>query len=51
MEESQLEDKFEFFNDQLTNDFKDQCQFGYLDIELGSLDIPPMGDNLQDLNE
>ena len=26
----QLKDKFEFFNDQLANEFKDDCQFGYL---------------------
>lgn len=26
----QLKDKFEFLNDQLANEFKDDCQFGYL---------------------
>jgi len=31
-EASQLEDKFEFFNDFLTNEFKDQVQFGYLTV-------------------
>lgn len=29
-----LPDKFEFFNDQLSNEFTDECQFGQLNLEL-----------------
>lgn len=50
-EASQLDDKFEFFNEQLKNDFKDDCQFGYLSIELARLNIPLMGQNLKDIDE
>lgn len=42
---SHLDNKFEFFNDHLTNEFKDDCQFGYLAMELESLNIPEMQDN------
>jgi len=38
-----LPDKYEFFNDHLTNEFKDTCQFGYLTVELDGLKIPMMG--------
>jgi len=41
----QLSDKYEFFNDFLTNEFKDDCQFGFLKMELDSLTIPPMQDS------
>lgn len=39
---SHLENKYEYFNDNLANDFKDDCQFGYLQMELDSLQIPAM---------
>ena len=42
---SHLENKFEFFNDHLANEFKDDCQFGFLSMELDSLTIPAMQDN------
>ena len=42
---SQLSDKYEFFNDHLRNEFKDSCQFGYLKVDLDSLDIPLMSQN------
>ena len=42
---SHLENKFEFFNDPLANEFKDDCQFGFLGMELDSLTIPAMQDN------
>lgn len=42
LEASNLENKFEFFNDNLANEFKDDCQFGQLTVELVSLKIPLM---------
>jgi hypothetical protein len=45
-------DKYEFFNDNLTNEFKDTCQFGHLSLELDSLLIPLMSQNYkQSVNE
>lgn len=37
LEASKLSNKFEFFNDNLANSFKDDCQFGVLTVELRSL--------------
>ena len=37
-----LDNKFEYFNDNLANEFKDDCQFGFLTLELGQLFIPQM---------
>ena len=37
-----LENKFEYFNDHLANEFKDDCQFGSLSMELETLSIPAM---------
>jgi hypothetical protein len=34
--------KFEFFNENLMNAFRDDCQFGYLTVELSSMHIPLM---------
>ena len=46
-EASQLEDKYEYINDHLQNEFKDDCQFGYLTFELTTLTIPLMSNNLK----
>ena len=37
LEASKLQNKFEFINDHLQNEFKDDCQFGFLSMELASL--------------
>ena len=44
----QLDNKYEFFNDNLANEFKDDCQFGSLTLELDSLSIPAMQDSRAD---
>ena len=44
-EASKLENKFEYINDHLKNEFKDDCQFGYLTMELQTLAIPLMQNN------
>ena len=44
LSESALLDKYEFFNDQLANEFKDDCQFGYLSFALNTLTIPAMAE-------
>ena len=41
-----MPNKYEFFNDCLANEFKDDCQFGSLALELDSLSIPPMQDSM-----
>lgn len=38
-------DKYEFMNDNLQNVFIDKCQFGYLQMELDSFNIPMMSKN------
>lgn len=40
LEASKMENKYEFFNDNLSNTFKDFCQFGYVQLELIDLKIP-----------
>ena len=35
-----IENKYEFFNENLANEFKDDCQFGRLSVELVALQIP-----------
>ena len=47
----QLDNKYEFFNDNLANEFKDDCQFGSLTLELDSLSIPAMQDSRADGQE
>lgn len=37
---NQLENKFEFFNDNLANAFKDDCQFGSLRLDLTTVSLP-----------
>jgi hypothetical protein len=44
---SMLENKYEFFNDNLANEFKDDCQFGKLYVSLRSLYIPMMSMDLK----
>ena len=44
-EASKLDNKYEYFNDHLQNEFKDDCQFGYLSLELETLSIPLMSNN------
>ena len=45
LEASCLKNKFEFFNENLANEFKDDCKFGQLCVELTSLQIPYMSMN------
>lgn len=37
-----LDSKYEFFNEQLANEFKDDCQFGFLSLELTNVAIPKL---------
>lgn len=38
---SEIIDRFEHFNDLLSNEFADDCQFGTLQVELRGVSIPP----------
>ena len=51
LEASKLQNKYEYINDHLQNEFKDDCQFGFLAVELSSLSIPMMLNNYKKKGE